>query len=172
MAKTAKSKAAPKVPQTRDEVAEAIAAIGRAQRERARIEADMGDEIARVKQRHEALAEPHRLAIESLHAGVQMWCEAHRAELTDGGKTKTALFSSGEVRWRLPPPSVALTGVEKLLKTLLAKGLDRFVRTKQEINKEAILAEPEAVRGIAGIAIRQDEEFAIVPHEAALEVAP
>ena len=108
MAKTAKSKAAPKVPQTRDEVAEAIAAIGRAQRERARIEADMGDEIARVKQRHEALAEPHRLAIESLHAGVQMWCEAHRAELTDGGKTKTALFSSGEVRWRLPPPSVAL----------------------------------------------------------------
>jgi phage host-nuclease inhibitor protein Gam len=45
-------------------------------------------------------------------------------------------------------------------------GLSRFIRSKDEINKEAILADPKAVSGIVGITINSGlEDFAVVPFE-------
>ncbi len=173
MSKTARIKATAQVavPQTRDQVVAAIGTIGRLQRECARIEADMNDQVAAIKTAHEERAKPLADQIKALTAGVQTWCEAHRADLTDGGKVKTANLSSGEVRWRMTPPSVSLKGVAELLKRLRDKGLDRFIRTKDEISKEAILAEPDAVKGVRGITIAQAEEFVIVPFAAELENA-
>ena len=46
--------------------------------------------------------------IETLQAGIQTYCEAHRDELTSGGKTKTANLVTGEVSWRQRPPSVSI----------------------------------------------------------------
>jgi phage host-nuclease inhibitor protein Gam len=44
--------------------------------------------------------------------------------------------------------------------------LSRFLREKTEINKEAILNEPKAVEGVAGIKIIKDlEDFVIEPFE-------
>lgn len=59
-----------------------------------------------------------------------------------------------------------------MLETLLRMGLGRFVRVKNEPNKEAMLNEPEAVRGIAGINIVTGvEDFIVVPFEAQAEGA-
>ena len=157
------------VPQTHDQVVEAIAEIGRRQRERDRIQADMNDELARIKERFEEEGKPHADAIRELSEGVHIYCEAHRESLTQGGKVKTANLSSGEVRWRNRPPSVSLNGVEKVIEALKKFALDRFIRSKEEINKEAILAEPEAVTGIKGIKILKPEDFVIVPFETSLE---
>lgn len=157
------------VPQSREEATEAIAAIGRHTRERARIEAAMGDEIAAIKQRYEAQAAPHAAAIVDLTEGVATWCAAHREALTQGGKTKTVTFPSGEVAWRITPPKVLLRGVEAILATLKRRNLDAFIRTKEEINKEAILNDFAAVRRVPGISLDQREEFVITPHEAALQ---
>lgn len=167
-----KSVAAERVPQSRDEAAAAIFEIGQHQRELTRIEAALGDAIAAVRAEHELDAQPHKWAIERLQRGVQTWCEAHRAELTDNGKHKTAAFPTGEVRWRLPPPSVTLKGVEAILKRLRDRGLHAFIRVKEEVSKEAILADPAGVKGIPGIEIKQVEEFVVVPHETVLEGAP
>lgn len=157
------------VPQTREECIEAVAAIGRAQRERQRIEAAMNDELAEVRQRHEAEAAPHGDRIKGLSGAVQVWCEANRALLTRDGKVKTAALASGEIAWRIAPPSVKVTGVAAVLEALIARGLDRFVRTKMEVNKEAILNEPEAAKDVPGIAITQREDFVIRPFETELE---
>jgi phage host-nuclease inhibitor protein Gam len=164
-----KQQAAQFVPQDRNQVIDAIAEIGRRQRERARIQAAMNDEIAAIKQRHEEAARPHGEAIERLADGVHLWCEAHRAELTNQGKTKTANLASGEVRWRKRPPSVSARGLEKILQTLKDLKLTRFIRTKEELDKEAVLAEPEAVTHIKGLSIKQGEDFVIVPFETELE---
>ncbi len=157
------------VPQNREEVTQAILRIGLDQRERLRIEAAMNDEIAAVKTRYEAQAAPLNERIVQLQAGVQIWCEANKAQLTNGGKVKTVNFGAGEVKWRMTPSSVALKKVEALLKALREQGLTRFIRIKEEVNKEQILAEPEAVAGIAGITISQREEFVIEPFETKLE---
>lgn len=163
-----KQAASAPVPQTREQVAEAIREIGERQRELARLAAGMNDELAAVKERWETAAEPHKQRIEALTEGVQTWCEAHRDALTQGGKVKTAALTTGEVQWRLRPPSVRITGQEAVLDLLRRLGLTRFIRAKEEVNKEAILNEPEAVAHVAGIAISQGEDFAIVPFEAEL----
>lgn len=157
------------VPQTRDQVVEAIAEIGRRQRERSRIQAAMNDELAALKQRYEQEAAPHASVITDLASGVQTWCEAHRDELTQAGKTKTANLASGEIRWRVRPPSVAVRSLETVLQALRDLRLSRFIRVKEELNKEAVLAEPEAVKHVKGITVTQKEDFVIVPFETELE---
>jgi phage host-nuclease inhibitor protein Gam len=157
------------VPQSRDEANDAIAKVGIAQRERARIQADMNDELAKVKQRFEEEAKPFNEQIEALSKGVQTWCEANRAALTRDGKVKFANFPAGEVKWRMRPPKVTLRAVDTVLETLKRLGLSRFIRTKEEPNKEAMLAEPQALEGLAGVKFEQGEDFVIVPFETELE---
>lgn len=157
------------VPQTREDVIEAIAEIGRAQRERQRIEAAMNDELAAIRERYEVEAAPHGETIKRQSAAVQTWCEAHRGELTRDGKVKTAALASGEVAWRTAPPSVRVTGEAAVLEALRARGLDRFVRTKESVNKEAILNEPKSVADVPGIKVVQCEDFVIRPFETELE---
>ena len=164
-----KSEAAKWVPKSREEVAEGIAEIGRHQRERERIQAAMNDEFAELKKRFEEEAEPHNDAIRERAAGVQTWCEANREDLLTG-KAKTADFTTGKISWRVRPPSVSLKGVADVLKALKKHKLARFIRTKEEINKDAILAEPKAVEGLKGITIKRDaEDFVIAPSETELE---
>lgn len=157
------------VPQSREEVSNAIAEIGAAQRERARIEADMNDALAKIKKQFEEAAEPHKLKIEQLTKGVHTWCEANRLDLTNGGKVKFAKLSSGEVKWRLRPTKVTIRGVENLLEIMKGMGLYRFIRSKEEPNKEQMLAEPEVVAGLPGVKFEKGEDFVIVPFETALE---
>jgi phage host-nuclease inhibitor protein Gam len=157
------------VPQTREDVVDAIARIGEAQRERDRIQADMNDALAKLREQYEDRARPFADRITELSRGVQLYCEAHRDELTNNGKTKTHAFSSGEVRWRMRPPSVAIRAADVVIDTLKALGLGRFVRTKEEINKEAILADADAVAGIKGVTITQKEDFVVVPWDTELE---
>lgn len=157
------------VPQSRDEVNEAIARIGLLQRERERIQADMNDELAKVRLRFEELATPLNEQITGLSQGVHTWCEAHRMELTRSGKTKFYDFAAGEIKWRLRPPRVSLQSAENVLETLKRLGLTRFIRVKEQLNKEAMLAEPEVVSGVAGVRIEQSEDFVIVPFGSNLE---
>lgn len=157
------------VPQTQDEAVAAIAEIGVHQRERTRIETEMNDELAKIREVWEKKAAPHAEAIKALQQGVQIWCEAHRGRLTQNGKVKYAHLASGEVKWRMTPPKVVIRGVDVVLDALRAAGLSRFIRAKEEVNKDAILAEPEAVAEIKGISMTQGEEFIVIPFETQLE---
>ena len=107
--------------------------------------------------------------VEDLRRGVQAWCEAHREELT-GGRTKTVEFGSGRALWRLRPPSVSLRGKEAVIEACATLGLNRFLRMKVDVNKEAMLAEPDVARRVAGVSIGSEgEDFVIEP--AGLEVS-
>lgn len=165
----AKVEAAAQVPQSRDEATRMVAEIGELQRARAVIQAQMNDELAAIKADYEAEALPLGERLSRLTQGVQIWAAANRDELTRGGRVKTAPLPSGEIAWRVRPPKVAIRGAEAVIDALRRLGLDRFVRTKAEISKEAILAEPEAVAMITGISISQGEDFVIKPFETALE---
>jgi len=161
-----KKRAAARVPQTRDEVARDIHTIGDLQRQREIVVSAMNDAIAEATAKAQPFIETLGSQIEALQEGVQAWCEAHRDALTQGGRVKTASFVTGEVSWRQRPPSVSVRGADVVLETLQRMGLERFIRTKQEVNKEAILAEPDAVRGVAGLTVKSGiEDFAITPFE-------
>ncbi|EDN6659394.1 host-nuclease inhibitor protein Gam [Salmonella enterica] len=164
--KRIKSAAAVYVPQNKEDVIGDIKKIGDLQRELEREQTIMNDAIGEITERHAPGIESLKKDIDTLSKGVQGWCEAHRDELTQNGKTKTASLITGKVEWRNRPPSVGIRGAETVLETLRRLNLDRFIRTKEEINKDAILNEPEVVKGVAGIIIRSGiEDFSITPFE-------
>lgn len=169
MAKTAtrlKTKAQIYVPQTRDDAAADIRKIGDIQRNFARQAAAMNDAIAEITHAHQPMLDALGEQIKTLQEGVQGYCEAHRDELTDGGRVKTVNLITGETGWRQRPPSVSVRGADAVIETLQRLGLNRFVRTKEEVAKDMILNEPDAVRGVAGITVVTGvEDFFIVPFE-------
>lgn len=157
------------VPQSAAEVNRFIEKIGLMQREHVRREAIMNDELEALRARHARVPARLREQIERLSKGLQIWAAAHRKELTNDGKQKFHDFDAGRIQWRFNPMSVSLRKVEELLITLKEKGLDRFIRTKEEPNKEAMLEEPDALKDIAGVTFKRDEVFAITPNETKLE---
>lgn len=161
-----KRQAAVNVPQTREAVIADIKTIGDRQRELMRIETLMNDEIGVITEKYSSHVNALKTELSELESGVHKWSEANRSELTNDGKTKTANLTTGEVSWRTRPPSVRITDADSVIKTLYKLNLEKFVREKREVNKEAILSEPEAVAGIAGIKINSGiEDFIITPFE-------
>jgi phage host-nuclease inhibitor protein Gam len=152
--------------QSQDELITAIARIGELQRETLRMKADADDRISHIKQTLGHGVEPLSSEIDSISKSVQAYCETNRDRLTNNGKTKTVPFITGEVSWRIRPPSVGVRDADGVIDTLLRMGLERLVRHKQEINKEAILNDPQAVKGIAGLTIKAGvEDFVVLPYD-------
>ncbi|MBL8396635.1 MAG: host-nuclease inhibitor Gam family protein [Candidatus Accumulibacter sp.] len=167
--KLKQSAAVSQVPQTLEQADEAIAAIGGLQRHLARLTADMNDQLTTVKQAYEKRAEPLLKMLGELQEGTKIWCEANRAMLTRDGKTKTVPFPSGEVAWRMRPPSVSVRGTESALKRLRQIDAKRFIRTKEEINRQAILDHPEILTRVPELSITQGEDFVITPFDVPLD---
>ena len=166
-----KSKAAAYAPQSKADCQADIKKLGDLQRDFTRAQADMNDEIARITKAAAPRLEALKSRLDVLQNGIQTWCEANRLALCGEG-AKTANLITGEVSWRQRPPSVAIRGAEAVIAKLKSLGLERFVRTREEPNKEAILNEKEAVRGVPGITIVSGvEDFQITPFEADAEVA-
>ena len=107
--------------------------------------------------------------IKRLETDVAAYCEAHKDDLTENGKTKTVDFVTGLVKWRIRPPSVKVTGVAAVLAWMSEKtAYQSFIRTKQEIDKDAILNEREQFANgqVPGIKIVSGlEDFVIEPTE-------
>lgn len=171
--KKLKSKTMAAVPQSKDDCAAAIRTLGDLVRTFERQRAEMNDAIAAIAQQHQPVLSDLQEQITALRTGIQAWCEAHRVQLCgeDDRLGKTANLVTGEVSWRQRPPSVSIRGVETVLETLERMRLTHFIRVRSEPNKEAMLAEPDLVRGIAGITIVTGiEDFTITPFEAEAEV--
>lgn len=159
-----KSVAAP-AAQSREEVESLIESIGIQQRELQRQEADLGDRLAEAKRDAETRALPLKESIADAQDRISRWCEANRAELTKGGKTKTVEFTTGAVSWRLRPPRVTVRGGEQAVIDWLQKNLaGRFIRTKLELDKEALRSTPEMVPSIPGVKVGSaGEDFIVEP---------
>lgn len=169
MATKQKAKATPWVCQSKEQTMDAIRALGDAQRELTRLETTINDKIAAITSENKDTVEALKERIQTLIDGIAVWCEANRATLLAGGG-KQANLTTGLVKWRQRNPSVSIRSVEKVIDTLRALGLTRFLREKTEVNKEAMLAEPKAVSGVAGITIVTGvEDLVIEPFE--VEVA-
>jgi phage host-nuclease inhibitor protein Gam len=160
--KRAAETAAP--PKHRDEAEAYLERIGSIQREIQLNKTALAEAIANVTAEIEAssakLGEEH----DRLFRGLQLWAEANRHALTDGGKTKTVRLGNGTIAWRQAPPSVQIKGQEAVLAYLMEKKGEEFLRTKVEINREAMLANAEQASKIPGVTIKSaGESFVIEP---------
>ncbi|AJE07771.1 MULTISPECIES: host-nuclease inhibitor Gam family protein [Mannheimia] len=152
--------------QTREEAELMIKELGDKQRELQRLTTAQNDEIADITKRYAEPLQALKEEVEDRQQAIQAYCESHRDELTKNGKQKTGYFNTGEVQWRQNPPSVRVLKADQVIENLKLLGLTQFIRTKEEINKDAILLEPETAQTVAGITIKSGvEEFVIKPFE-------
>lgn len=159
-------------PQSREEAERVLARLGELQREMALIALSAEEAVAAHKSLAEELAAPLRTEAEALRRGLQLWAEANRAALTEGGRTKTVRLATGEIAWRVRPPSVRVRDMKRVLEALVQLGLARFIRVKQEVDKEAMLREPELAAQVPGVSIGSEgEEFVVSPLVVALPAA-
>ena len=156
--------------QNQDDAADLIKQLGETRRQIMRIEHTMNDKVAEVKAAHEDQAAPLKAQVSEIIAAIQAWAETHREELTQGGKIKTVRLATGEFNWRTRPPKVSLRAKSKIIQALKDLGLQRFIRTTEDVDKEALLKERAAASSITGITIASGgEDFAIAPYELAIE---
>ena len=167
MAKATKLKAVAQsyVPQTRNEVADHIDLIGTAQRELQRMELDIDDIVSKLRLDKQPKIKQLTNTIAELSKGVQTWCEANRDSITDNGKVKSANLTTGEVNWRQRPPSVKTRASAQLFEKLKRLGFSFFIRSKEELDKDAILAKPETAKDAGIEIITGVEDFVITPFE-------
>jgi len=156
------------VPSSREEAEQLLADIGRLQRQVTTVESGMNDRLSKVKAEYELKAKPLNDEISDKFRALHVWAEANRHDLLKG-RAKTAKLATGEVSWRITPPSVRITGVKVVIERLKQLGLHQMLRSKEEPNKEAILAAPDKVEGVKGISITQREEFVAKPFESQIE---
>ncbi len=106
------------VPQSRSEAAEAVRLVGELNRDLARLEANMNDQLAAIKEAFEQQAAPIRDQVTATTEGLKAWAEANRVTLTDGGKTKTADLGTGKLSWRLRPAKVRITKEDVVIEAI------------------------------------------------------
>ncbi len=107
------------------------------------------------------------LQAEALELGKQVYAFAvqHKTELTDGGTHKTVKLPmrAGSFAWYTTPPAITIENAQEVLQRIKELGLLRFVRTKEEVNREALLQEHTIASTIAGVTVSRQDKFAIKP---------
>lgn len=172
--KTRKTKRlkAPEIPAPASlaEAEQLLREVGTQQRQVEALETRMNERLASIKSDYEEKAAPLNESIEAKFRSLQAWAEAHRGSLLEGTR-KSAKIASGELGWRTSPPKVRISGAAAILIALKELGLQRFIRSKEEVDKDAIRKDPIAVAHVKGVSITQNEEFWIRPFESQIERA-
>ncbi len=158
------------VPNDLTEAAQFIREIGQIERNISQINSRLNENISNLTQVATEKVTPHSERQSELLEGLYVFAEARRAELTEDGRKKTVDLPTGTIAWRLTPSAVSLNNLERILALIKELGLIKFIRIKEEIDKEAMLREPEVAKTIKGVTISQKEEFVVKPTESDAEI--
>jgi len=168
-AKATKIKAeAVNAPTTRAQAEASIKTIGEKQQQIKRIEADLNDKINALKAEAQEQITPLNESIQAEFQGLHVYAEANRVDLLKG-RAKTVKLGAGDMGWRINPPKCQIRGQDAVVEALERQGFSEAIRIRKEVNKEALINDPDKYRDIKGITIKQTEEFFVKPHETELE---
>jgi len=166
--KATRIKAPAAEPLTRLEAEALMADIGRLLREIHVTTLGFDERVSALNAERARALDPLGTSLSAQTERLRLWAEANREQLLEKG-SKTFRLATGEIAWRMDPKSVRITGEPDVIATLQRLGLTAFLRTKVEIDKEAILKEPEKAAGIAGISIKQGEQLVLRPDQTEIE---
>jgi phage host-nuclease inhibitor protein Gam len=162
-----RTKAKHAAPKTREELEGLVGQIADLINHERLLKVQMDDALLEIKSRYEAhfAGVKERLAV--LLPQVEAWAEAHQDEF---GKQRSLTLLHGTIGWRTGNPT---------LKTIAGWTWDRvleavrtaagnYIRSKEEVNKQAILADrvilgPEGLRAL-GVKVVQADDFFVEPH--------
>ncbi|MCB1520657.1 MAG: host-nuclease inhibitor Gam family protein [Hyphomicrobiaceae bacterium] len=115
--------------------------------------------IAILREREVAQRAPLDAEVARLETQVRDYCNAHRAELTNGGRSKSVRLATGTVSWRKGRMRVRLSSAEDdVLTALRAAKLTRFIRVVEEVDKAEMLRQPAQAARVPGVEIIEASE--------------
>jgi phage host-nuclease inhibitor protein Gam len=126
----------------------------------ARLEAvdnEANEKIARIKEKAASEGKPLRNRYKSCVKAIEAYARDFRGELFKDRKSQERTF--GSFGFRKAPDSITVT--KDTAELLKKHGLDNFVRTKIEPDKEAMLSLDDETLEKVGAARRQKEDFFI-----------
>lgn len=156
-----------RVPQSREEATAMLAEYGKVMRDIEHLETDLNQELADTKQKYVEKTQPLQAAANDLFKGLQTYCDANRATLTGGDKSKTVDLGTGKVSWRHNPAKVSFRGkVDDIIARIKDAGAEfaGFLRETVEVDKVAMLRNPNLAKKIDGVKIASaGETFTVEP---------
>lgn len=153
---------------TREEMEGLVRTVALMQIDREQLTRRMEKEQLAIQEKYEAQIASITEDIERLLPVARDWCERNEPAF---GKKKSLDFLSGVVGWRTGTPALkTLRGWTwaKVLQAFREHSFFRaFIRTKEEVDKEAVLARRENLEphdlAIVGVRVEQAETFFIEP---------
>jgi phage host-nuclease inhibitor protein Gam len=151
-----------------DDVDNALLEIGKVESVLAKKEADMNAKIQAVKEKYDNETIEQRTFCDNLKERIEAFCNANKG---DFAKQRTMNLTHGTVGFRNNPPKVVQLNKKFTVKTsieLLKKIFGgKYVRAKEEVNKDLILSEyatqvlKDEQLAATGLRIDNDETFNI-----------
>lgn len=151
-----------------DDVNECLLELGKAESIVARKEAEMNTQIQKIKEKYDKETEEQRLLAADLEKKIESFCNANKGDFT---KQRSNMMTHGVVGFRNNPPKVVQLSkkwsVKSSLEFLKKLFNAKYVRSKDEMNKDQILADyaagivTDSSLAAAGIRIENDETFFI-----------
>lgn len=144
-----------------DEVDASIKKIAELNINKTRLEGEQTLQINEIKKNTAEKAKGIDLKIKELEKDIERFTESHKDEFTDKRNKK---LNHGTVSYKIVK-RVCCSCVNEAIKSLKALNLDFCIRTKQELDKERILAEVDENTLLkAGITIKKEDKLRIEPN--------
>jgi phage host-nuclease inhibitor protein Gam len=118
--------------------------------------------VEKLKAELEQTTKPLEKTRNGFLSGLFAFAHAHKKALTID--SKTVLLPSGKFLWRFTPPAVDVENDESMIALLKKRGLTRYIRTVEQLDREALLADRKTLK-VAGLRFTQREEFVVVPND-------
>jgi phage host-nuclease inhibitor protein Gam len=155
------------VPQSLEEVAKLYRRISLLLRLIRKEEDAFNEQVEKLKADAERRMQPNQVEALMLAKSVYAFAHKNRAKLTEDEKKKTVeVLGTGSLNWYITPLAVTFdkdTKAEDIIANVKKLNLPQFIRTKDELNKEAMIAEADLANTIDGVLVKQSEKFAIKP---------
>lgn len=149
---------------TRDQAEDAMRELCIATHQLEQKTAAMNEELARTREKHETEIQALKETTELLTAKINTWADKHPEAFA---KKKSVEMVHGVCGYRTSPPALKTVRGVTWIKALglIKNAFPAFVRTKEEVDKEAVLAARDNIGTAAlmsvGLRVDQAETFFI-----------
>ena len=156
------------IPSNRTEAAEFVGKVRILKNRIAAVIAEAEAKIAAIQKMAADATDAPKEEVRDLVEGLFVFFETNSPELTEDGARRSVDLLTGVIGERLSPWKVELKGVEEVLEELHRMGLTKFIRPKEEVNKDAMLSS-ETDRNLAatvkGVSVVREDTFFVKPTE-------
>jgi phage host-nuclease inhibitor protein Gam len=162
------------IPGLKTEADELIRKIGELQIRQSRVEQGHNERMTQLKEKTQREIAVIEEKIRSYLIGLFGFYQAHWKELTEGGKRKFVDFAGGQIGSYETGSLLTIRNVKKVIEVLKRQNLSQCIRTipaTEEIIRDAVLANSNAVSDIKEIKIFKKEKFMVKPAKTGIAVS-